>query len=229
MRNTIEIEPVTFDPAQGFYPPLLAARLAQLPRQTLALWNKKGIVPPAVSWTNEQGNETPGYNFEGLVYLCLIRMLRDMKPPFPLRKVVSTVEFLRKNFGPPGPKWVEARIVSNGQDLWIMRPVVASASQAGQMPFKEWLGREFQLLSQREDALLIPHRFLRWVEIKPALRNGMPVVKGTGIETALVHAAFNQGLTARDVKSRYPFLSVPKIEHSEGFERYLDDHLALAA
>lgn len=218
-----------FDPLEGFYPPSTAARLAQVPKQTMGLWDKKGIVPPTVQWVNEQGEETSGYTFEGLVYLRLIRMLRKMTPPFPLRKVVSTVDYLKTHFGPPGPKWVEARIVSDGNALWIQKPVLAAASRAGQMPFKEWFVREFELFGQREDALMIPLGFLRWVEIKPALRNGMPVVKGTGIETGIIHAAFHQGLTVGDVKSWCPFLTPSQISHSEGFEKFLDAQEALAA
>ena len=227
ITDTNVISPMVFDPLQGFYPASTAARLAQAPYRTVKLWDKKGIVTPVVQWVDDLGKETFGYTFEGLVYLRLIRMLRDMEHPFPLRKVIATIAYLRKNFGPPGRAWADARIVSKHNDMWVTRPVVASASRAGQMPFKQWLGREFEAFTEREDALLIPFQFTRWVEIKPVIRNGMPVVKGTGIETATIHAAFNRGLDTREVKSQYPFLTPAQINHSEEFERFLDTRAAL--
>ncbi|MDP3063089.1 MAG: DUF433 domain-containing protein [Chloroflexota bacterium] len=217
-----------FDPTQGFYSRSTAARLARVPQRTVTLWDRHGIIPPIVQWVNEQGKEIPGYTFEGLVYLRLIRMLREMKKPFPLRKVVETVTYLRTIYGPPSPRWVEAKIVSDGKNLWVQHPVIAVASRAGQMPLKEFFRAELGRMAQRQDALLIPLDFMRWVEIKPALRNGMPVIKGTGIETSIIHAAFNQGLTVPNIKSRYPYLSPPQISHSERFEQFLDAQEALA-
>ncbi|MBI4310186.1 MAG: DUF433 domain-containing protein [Chloroflexi bacterium] len=216
-------------PNLGFYDASTAARLAQVPVRTVRSWDRNGIVPPIVEWVDERGETTYGYTFEGLVYLRLIRMMRELHPPFPLRKVVSTVKFLRENYGPPSPKWVEAQIVSDGNDIWVLNPVTASASKSGQIPFKKLFEREFALLAEREDAILIPHRFLRWVEIKPGVRNGMPVVRNTGIETSTIHAAFAQNLTAQEIKSRFPFLTVPQLIHTEEYEEFLDTQLDLAA
>jgi len=227
--NVIQFSAPPFDPSQGFYLRPSAARLARVPLPTLRLWDKKGIVPPTVCWTGGQRTDAFGYTFEGLVYLRLIRMMRETERPFPMRKIVDTIKYLVTQFGPPGPKWVEARIVSDERDLWIQQPVVAAASRSGQMPLQVFFDQEFALFGEREDALLIPGEFMPWVEIKPALRNGMPIIRGTGIETAIIHAAFNQGLTTSALRRRYPFLTVPQINHSEGFEAFLDNPEACAA
>ena len=220
---------VTDGPDEGFYPRPTAARLARVPTHTLGLWDKKGIVPAVTRWTDERSNESYGYTFEGLVYLRLIRLLRSMR--FPMRKIVSTVQWLADNVGPPGLKWADARIVSNKRDLWIQQPVTAAASRGGQiaLPNLVLFQREFALFSEREDALLVPWDFMRWVEIKPSLRNGMPVIRNTGIETAIIHAAFRHGLTTEDIKRQYPFLREPQIRHSERYELSLDEPIGRAA
>ncbi len=221
----------TVDPDNGFYPKATAARLARIPTQTLGSWDKKGIVPAITLWADERGKESHGYTFEGLVYLRIIRMLRAMDKPFPMRKIVETVRWLVDNYGPPGPDWAEARIVSDRIDLWVRQPVTAAASRAGQMPLSNvvFFEQEFEMFEEREDALLIPLDFMESVEIKPSLRNGMPVIRDTGIETAIIHAAFRQGLTVADVKRRYPFLKEPEIRHSERYELFLDEPIGRAA
>ena len=221
----------TVNSDQGFYSKATAARLTRVPISVLRRWDKIGIVSPKTLWTNEQGKESYGYTFEGLVYLRLIRMLREMKPPFSMRKVVDTVSYLVDMYGIPGPRWVDARIVSDGRELWVRQPVTAAASRSGQMPLARFVyfDREFEVFARRADAVLIPWSFMRWVEIRPTLRNGMPVIKNTGIETAIIHAAFRQGLTAGDVRSYYPFLTIPQIRHSEEFELSLDEPIEIAA
>lgn len=219
------------DPGEGFYPKAIAARLARVPTPTLGLWDKKGIVPALTRWTDERGKESYGYTFEGLVYLRLIRLLRSMQPRFPMRKVIDTVKWLVDTVGPPSLKWADARIVSDQRDLWIRHPVIAAASRSGQMPFPGFVlfDQEFERFAERQDALLVPNTFMRWVSIEPSLRNGMPVIKNTGIETATIHAAFRQGLTTQDVKRRYPFLREPQIRHSERYELSLDEPIGRAA
>ncbi len=222
--DLIQFPNPVFDPSLGFYPRATAARLARVPLHILRRWDKDGIVPATVCWTTGQDADVLGYNFESLIYLRLIRMLREMERPFPLRKIVETVKYLMTQCGPPGPKWVEARIMSDRHNLWVQYPVLAAANRGGQtLMHRAFLfDQQFALFAERADALLIPREFLRWVEIRPAVRNGMPVVKGTGIETAVIHSAFGQGLTASDIRGRYPFLTLPQINHSEGFEAFLN-------
>jgi len=222
-------ESPAFDPRQGFYPRDIASRLADVSRKTMAEWDKKGIVPALIHWTDPRGRETPAYTFEGLVYLRLIRLLRQQKNSVPMRRIIVAVEYLVEKFGPPGPEWEGARIFSDGKRIWVDKPTLVSASDGGQIGSEVLLGKEFARFRARADALLVPEDFLEWVEIQPSLRNGMPVVRGSGMETRIIHAMFNQGMNERDVKASYPFLSLTQIRHGEGFEKYLDDRkLALA-
>lgn len=213
-----------YESAFGFYPKATASRLARIPRSTLALWDKNGIVPAVASWINERDQEAHGYTFEALVYLRLIRMLKEIRPSLPMRKIVRTVQWLVRQFGPPSSNWASARIWSDRHDLWIQSPVLAAASREGQIAIPGYVifDEEFALFSERLDGLLIPLEFAPWVGMEPRLRNGMPLVRGTGIETATIHAAFAQGLSVNDLRRRYPFLNETQISQSERFESFLD-------
>ena len=153
---------------RGFYSCKEAARLARVPLATVSLWNTKGIVVSTSKWVDENDKATEGYTFEGLVYLRLVRLLR--KKSFPMRDVVNAVYHLRDVFGPPGPGWEEARIFSDGRDIWVAHRddwAVTAATRKGQKGAEVLLGSEFALLKERADALLVPSDFAPYVEVDP--------------------------------------------------------------
>ena len=209
---------------RGFYSRRDAARLARVPLATVSLWSKKGIVVPTCEWIDEDDKVTQGYTFEGLVYLRLVRLLR--RQHFPMRAVVDAVNHLRDVFGPPSPRWEEARIFSDGREIWVDHKAawgVTSASRKGQKVEQELFGPEFALIKQRADALIVPGDFARHVEIDPGIRNGLPVVRKTTIQTATIRSLRKSGLTYGRIREYYPHLSRPQISRADRFEQFLDN------
>ena len=208
---------------QGFYSRREAARLARVPLATVSLWSTKGIVVPTSKWIDEDDKETQGYSFEGLVYLRLVRLLRTQD--IPMRAVVHAVNHLKDVFGPPGPRWEDARIFADGRDIWVDHKDtwgVTSASRRGQKASQVLLGPEFALLKERADALLVPSDFARYVEVDPGIRNGLPVVRETTIQTATIHSLHGTGLTYTRIGEYYPHLSRTQIVRANRFEQFLD-------
>jgi uncharacterized protein (DUF433 family) len=189
----------------------------------VSLWSTKGIVVPTSKWIDEDDKETQGYSFEGLVYLRLVRLLRTQD--IPMRAVVHAVNHLKDVFGPPGPRWEEARIFTDGRDIWVDHKDtwgVTSASRRGQKAAQVLLGTEFALLKERADALLVPSHFARHVEVDPGTRNGLPVVRETTIQTATIHSLHGTGLTYKRIGEYYPHLSRTQIVRANRFEQFLD-------
>ena len=208
---------------QGFYSRREAARLARVPLTTVSQWSTKGIVVPTSKWIDEDEKEIEGYSFEGLVYLRLVRLLRTKD--FPMRDVVYAVDHLRDVFGPPGPKWEEARIFSDGREIWVAHKDswgVTSASRKGQKAAQVLFGPEFTLLKQRADALLVPNEYARYVEVDPSIRNGHPVVRKTTIQTATIHRLHLTGRTYKRISEYYPHLSRTQIVQANKFEQFLE-------
>ena len=114
MSNIVEIPNALGDTGigVGFYTRAEAARIARIPRRTLDAWRQKRIVLESIEWENEEGKREVGYTFDALVYLRLIRMLRENN--IVLRKAVHAVSELTKRFGPPSPAWQSVRIFSWG-------------------------------------------------------------------------------------------------------------------
>ena len=208
----------------GFYSRKEAARLARVPFTTVSHWSARGIVVPTSKWINEDGKEIEGYSFEGLVYLRLVRLLRKQK--FPMRSTVSVVKYLKDVFGPPGPKWEEARIFSHGRDIWVDHKdtwEVTSANRRGQKAAQMLLGPEFALHKKRADALLVPNNYAQCVEINPKIRDGFPVVCKTTIQTETIYRLHQTGLTYHQIGEYYPSLSYVQINRANEFESFLDN------
>ena len=208
---------------QGFYSRREAARLGRVPLATVSLWSTKGIVVPTSTWIDEDGKEIQGYSFEGLVYLRLVRLLRTQA--FPMRAVVHAINHLKDVFGPPGPRWEDARIFADGREIWVDHKDawgVTSASRRGQKAAQILFGPEFALLKERADALLVPSEFSRHIEVDPGIRNGLPVVRETTIQTATIHSLHGAGLTYRQIREYYPHLSRTQIVRANRFEQFLD-------
>ncbi|MGH2586794.1 MAG: DUF433 domain-containing protein, partial [Dehalococcoidia bacterium] len=200
---------------------------ARVPLHRLYAWRREGIVFPTVYATDFEGRETAGYTFETLVYLRLLRMLRDQGIALP--KAVETVQFLRERFGPPSADWEKARIFVQGKDVFVDAKdewEVTVSTRGGQKAATTLLGEEFADLRERADALLVPRQFRSAVEVDPEVRSGLPVVRGTTMQTAVLYALRQRGQSLRSIHAAYPHLGLPQIKGAIAFERFLDAEAA---
>jgi DNA-binding transcriptional MerR regulator len=208
----------------GFYTPAEASRIAQVPQWTVNFWRRSGIVIPSVKWVDERGNEHIGYTFETVVFLRLIRLLRDRG--IPLVESATSVKILRDRFGAPSKEWAEAKIfvdigdvmAYSDKDKWD----TTDMTRAHQKVAEFMLGKEFRRLKERADALLIPEQFLRYVEIDPSIQNGLPIILGTSMRTSLIHKLRQLRYKYADIHDMYPFVLIDKIMGAERYETFLD-------
>lgn len=225
MSNVVEIANAPEDTGigVGFYTRAEAARIARIPRRTLDAWRRKRIVLESIEWENEEGKREAGYTFDALVYLRLIRMLREND--IVLRKAVFAVSELLNRFGSPGPAWQSVRIFSWGEDVFVHNFDewrTTAATRSGQKAADVLFGEEFEQLRDRSDALLVPREYQRHVEIDPAKRNGYPVVLKTTIPTSVIHALCIRGLSYTDIHLEYPFISTEAAQTAHEYEHFLD-------
>lgn len=208
----------------GFYTPHEASRIAQIPLWTINSWRRNGIVIPSVKWTDELKKEHIGHTFETVVFLRLIRLLRDKG--ISLYTSVKAVKQLNERFGYPSKRWVEARVFVQDKDVFVYDKTdnwdTTVVTRGHQKVCEFIFGEEFELLKDRADALLIPSQFMEYVEIDPSIQNGLPIVFDTTILTNLIHQLVNQEYKYHDIHEMYPFISVKKIKGTEEYEKFLD-------
>jgi uncharacterized protein (DUF433 family) len=210
----------------GFYSPQEASRIACIPHWTLSNWKRNGVIIPTVKWTDEYKKEHLGHTFEALVFMRLIRVLRDKG--ISLFKAVDAMQQLKKRFKAPSQEWSKAKIFVDKKDAYVYDESdkdtwgITMVTRFNQRVNEFILGSEFILLKERADALLIPSLFMDNVEIDTAIQNGLPIIKDTKILTSTIHYYFEQKYTCNDIRDMYPFIPKDKIIGAEEYELFLD-------
>jgi uncharacterized protein (DUF433 family) len=207
----------------GFYTPTEASRIARVPEWTVNSWRRQGIVVPSVEWVDEQEKVHVGHTFETLVFLRLIRMLREKQVT--LLNAVEAMKLLRERFGTPSTNWADIKIVVdrgsvyvNKQDDWETTSLTQYHQKLAELLF----GEEFKSLKDRADALLIPNQYLKYVEIDTSIQNGLPIIIGTSILTSLIHKLVQKDIECAEIQKMYPFIPKEKIVGVEEYEIFLD-------
>ncbi len=208
----------------GFYTPIEASRYAQVPIWTVHSWRRHGIIIPSVEWTDEIEKVHIGHTFETVVFLRIIRLLRDKGTS--LLTAVSAVKNMRERLGTPSERWADAKffvrnkeiILSDNTDGWEYTVVTKRNQKVAELLF----GDEFKRLKERADALLIPEQFMDYVEIDTLIQNGLPIIFDTSILTRTIHRLCHQGYKHQDIHDMYPFIPLSKIRGSEEYELFLD-------
>ncbi|MGD0794513.1 MAG: hypothetical protein ABR958_02810 [Dehalococcoidales bacterium] len=151
-------------------------------------------------------------------------MLRDKG--ISLINAVNAIKQINTRFGYPSKRWVEARIwveakevfVYDSKDTWDTTDVTRGHQKVAEFIF----GKEFTLLKERADALLIPSQFMDYVEIDPSIQNGLPIILDTTILTSVIHKIKIQGYEFSEINEMYPFIQRSKLIGAEEYETYLD-------
>jgi len=206
----------------AFYTPSQAARLARVPRQRVDAWRREGIIPKTVLAVELDGIEEEGYSFESVVFLRVLRMLRDYVP---LEKAVLAIQRLVDRFGPPGPAWADARIFRGGRDVFVISSDEWGVTEAtrGQKAAHELLfAEDFEQLRERADALLVPKKFQQHIEIDPQVKSGEPTVGGTTIRSIVLYRLRQKGYKPRQIQREYPALTLRQVKAAIDFERFLE-------
>lgn len=224
MVLTQKRKPSNRSKALGFYTPAEASRISQVPQWTVNYWRRNGVVVPSVEWIDERNKVHIGHNFETVVFLRLIRLLREKDVT--LVDAVMAIKSLRERFGTPSKRWSDAKIFVNHKHAYAYDKKddwgTTVVTQGNQKVADFLLGEEFSHLKERADALLIPEQFIEYVEIDPAVKSGLPIILGTSVLTSLIHTLKSQGYGYTIIHEMYPFLETKKIIGADQYETYLD-------
>lgn len=132
---------------------------------------------------------TTGYAFDELIYLRVIRMLRD-DHGMPLELAVRSVKHIVDRCGPPGPAWAAARVFLDSGRVCLITDddwPTTVANMGGQTLMEGLFGEEFEVMKTRADGLLVPTRFAEVVEIDPRVCDGQPCVRFAKVETGVIY------------------------------------------
>jgi uncharacterized protein (DUF433 family) len=222
IRPTIE--------TQGFYATSQVSRLTRIPISTLYEWRRRGIIRPSLEFVECGMVADEGYSYSDMTLIRIIKALRDKHLDFD--SAAKAIRHLYERLGPPDRGWANEKVYLVGNHIYVDRPdpwQITDATEMGQKVMEILFGDLFEELREgdEEASIIVPPQFRKYVQVKPNIMGGEPVVRDTRIPTAtLVALLANHDIN--ELKRLYKRIPAEKIEKAIEYERYLDRQAAIA-
>ena len=216
--------------SQGFYSTSQVSRLARIPVSTIYEWRRRGIIRPSLELVEGGLLADEGYSYSDLTLVRIIKALRDRRLDFD--SAANALRHLYARLGPPDRGWANEKVYVIGNRIYVDRPdewQVTDATELGQKVMEILFGDLFEELREgdEEASIIVPPQFRKYVQVKPEVMSGEPVVRDTRIPTAtLVALLANHDI--KELKKLYRRIPPEKIEKAIEYERYLDRQVATA-
>jgi uncharacterized protein (DUF433 family) len=216
---------------QGLYSTAQVSRLARIPISTLYEWRRRGIMRPSLQLIQGGLVADEGYSYADLTLARIIKALRDRHLDFD--SASRALHHMYERLGPPDRGWANERVYVVGNRIYVDRPdqwEVTDATQLGQRVMEMLFGDLFDELREldEEASIIVPPQFRKYVQVKPEIMGGEPVIRDTRVPTATIVALFSEYGTVERLTTLYRRISQEKIEKAIEYERYLDRQVAVA-
>ncbi len=214
---------------QGLYSTAQVSRLARIPVSTLYEWRRRGIIRPSLELVESGLVADEGYSYSDLTLVRIIKALRDKHLDFD--SAAKAILHLYERLGPPDRGWANERVYVVGNRIYIDRPdewEVTDATELGQKVMEMLFGDLFEELREgdEEASIIVPPQFRKYVQVKPEVMGGEPVIRDTRIPTSTIVALLAKYDIQR-LKQLYRCIPPEKIEKAIEYERYLDRQVAV--
>jgi len=216
---------------QGFYSTAQVSRLARIPISTLYEWRRRGIMRPSLQLIEGGLVADEGYSYADLTLARIIKALRDKHLDFDL--AAKALRHMYERLGPPARGWANEKVYLVGNRIYVDRPdpwAVTDATELGQKVMGVLFGDLFDELREADEeaSIIVPPQFRKYVQVKPEIMGGEPVIRDTRIPTATLVVLLAEYETVERLTMLYRRIPQEKIEKGIEYERYLDRQLAAA-
>lgn len=216
---------------QGFYSTAQVSRLARIPISTLYEWRRRGIMRPSLQLIEGGLVAAEGYSYADLTLARIIKALRDKHLDFDL--AAKALRHMYERLGPPARGWANEKVYLVGNRIYVDRPdpwAVTDATELGQKVMGVLFGDLFDELREADEeaSIIVPPQFRKYVQVKPEIMGGEPVIRDTRIPTATLVVLLAEYETVERLTMLYRRIPQEKIEKGIEYERYLDRQLAAA-
>lgn len=209
---------------QGLYSTAQVSRLARIPVSTLYEWRKRGIIRPSLELMQGGMVADEGYSYSDLTLVRIVKALRDKHLDFD--SAARAIYHLYERLGPPDRGWANEKVYVVGNHIYVDRPddwQVTDATRLGQRVIEAFFGDFFGELREEdaEASIIVPPEFRKYVQVRPDVMGGEPVVRGTRIPTATLIALLADH-DIKELRKLYRRIPPETIDKAIEYERYLD-------
>lgn len=229
LKYTVAKRVAVSDKWQGLYSTAQVSRLARIPVSTLYEWRRRSIIRPSLELIEGGSVADEGYSYSDLTLVRIIKALRDKHLDFD--SAATALRHMYERLGPPDSGWVNERVYVLGNRIYVDRPdpyAVTDATQLGQKVMETLFGNLFEELREmdKEASIIVPPQFRKYVQVKPEVMGGEPVIRDTRIPTATIVALLANHDIA-ELKKLYRRIPPEKIDKAIEYEQYLDRQPAI--
>jgi uncharacterized protein (DUF433 family) len=130
-----------------------------------------------------------GYSYADLTLARIIKALRDKHLDFD--SAARALHHMYERLGPPDRGWANEKVYVVGNRIYVDRPdewEITDATELGQKVMETLFGELFEELREidEEASIIVPPQFREYVQVKPQVMGGEPVIRDTRIPTATV-------------------------------------------
>ena len=215
---------------QGFYTTSQVSRLARIPISTIYEWRRRGIIRPSLELEESGLVAEEGYSYSDLTLIRILKALRDKHLDFD--SAATALRHLYERLGPPDRGWANEMVYVVGNRIFVDKPdqwEITDATRMGQKVMETLFGDLFDELREidEEASIIVPPQFRKFVQVRPEVMGGEPVIRGTRIPTSTITAMLvNHDID--ELKKIYRKISPENIEKAIEYERYLDRQISVA-
>lgn len=216
--------------SQGCYSTSQVSRLARIPISTIYEWRRRGIIRPSLEFVQAGLLADECYTYSDLTLIRIIKALRDKHLDFD--SAANALKHLYERLGPPDRGWANEKVFVIGNHIYVDRPdpwQTTDATQLGQKVMELCFGDLFEELREgdKEASIIVPPQFRKYVQVKPDVMGGEPVVRDTRIPTGTLFALLaNHDIN--ELKRIYRRIPPDKIEKAIEYEQYLNKQTTIS-
>lgn len=216
---------------QGLYSTSQVSRLARVPVSTLYDWRRRGIIRPSLELLSEGLVADEGYSYSDLTLIRILKALRDKHLDF--NSAAKALRHMYERLGPPNRGWANEKVYVIGNRIYVDRPdewEITDATELGQKVMETLFSDIFEELRDMDEeaSIIVPPQFRRFVQVKPEIMGGEPVIRDTRIPTSTIVALLADH-DINELKKLYRRIPEGNIEKAIEYERYLDRQAAPTA
>lgn len=203
----------------GVYRSLQVARLSGVPLRSLGYWRQTRLIVPRIE-KGEPGHPAL-YTYADLRELRVVQQLRRQGLILP--RIRRAIKWLQPQVRGRISWAEEYTLRTDGDHVFTLLPATDGASDlvaadlSGQKLAIAVVGDIVQQFASDPDLAHL-REFAQWVDIRPDVMAGAPVVRRTRIATSLVYSLATNGWTERMILDAYPTLTPTGLEKAVKFE-----------
>ena len=197
---------------RGGLPPGLVAALTGIDAEQLAAWCASGVAPATADTGGDGSAALYGWDDYTRVRAASVLLDRGLPPS----EAAATLARLDAAC----PNWHEAPRTARrdepiGGRRWGRASSALDAALPGQMTWDE-----LRMALEREGPLGKLCRFAEWIEMDPAVQDGLPTIRGRRLNTWVIADSRAAGLGDAEIARQYG-ITVEQVRRAAAFERAL--------